>query len=222
MKIETIRKIPNILTVIRAILVPIFMFIIIFNNPNPNGESFRIFEKDYMVCIVGAAIFLLISLTDMFDGKIARKYNAVTDFGKFLDPIADKLLVMGGMLAIIVYYTQRTVWSRGYNVLIISMIFSLFIIIARELIVTSLRIVAMGEGIVIAAQKSGKLKTFIQIVGIVFLFTPLRNISLGFMSAGDLAVWIMVAITVISGIEYFKSFGGVLKTSVETEDKSER
>ena len=164
MKLETIRKIPNILTVIRAVLVPIFMFIIIFNNPNPNGESFRIFREDWMVCVVGAAIFLLISLTDMFDGMIARKYNAITDFGKFLDPIADKLLVMGGMLAIIVYYTQRTVWSRGYNTLIISMVFSLFIIIARELAVTSLRLVCKDSGgPVIAANMAGKIKTVSQV-----------------------------------------------------------
>ena len=223
MKIETIRKIPNILTVIRAILVPIFMFIIIFNNPNPNGESFRIFEKDYMVCIVGAAIFLLISLTDMFDGKIARKYNAVTDFGKFLDPIADKLLVMGGMLAIIVYYTQRTVWSRGYNVLIISMIFSLFIIIARELAVTSLRMICKDSGgPVIAANMAGKIKTVSQIVFIIaaliepWVFKLIFKL-INFDYARDVQVItyasliVMTAMTIYSGINYFVIYWPYLK-----------
>jgi CDP-diacylglycerol--glycerol-3-phosphate 3-phosphatidyltransferase len=71
----------------------------------------------------------------------------------------------------------------------------------------------MGEGIVIAAQKSGKLKTFMQIAGIIFLFTPLRGISLVYFTAGDVVVWLIAAITLISGIEYFKSFGGVLKAS---------
>ena len=96
-----------------------------------------------------------------------------------------------------------------------------FIVIARELIVTSLRIVAMGEGIVIAAQKSGKLKTFMQIAGIIFLFTPLREISLVYCTAGDIAVWLIAAITLISGIEYFKSFGGVLNPSAEPAKNTE-
>lgn len=219
MKLETIKKIPNILTVIRAVLVPIFMVIIIFNNPNPNGESIRIFEKDYVVCFVGAAIFLLISLTDMFDGKIARKYNAVTDFGKFLDPIADKLLVMGGMLALIIYYTQRTVWSRGYNVLILSMVFSLFIVISRELAVTSLRLICKDSGgPVIAANMAGKIKTVSQIVFIIAaLIEPwLYKILVYFIKGEGAATTmpyyqyityasliVMTAMTVYSGINYF-------------------
>lgn len=184
----------NKISIARIFLIPVFLV-------------FALIEVPFGEYIAGL-VFILASITDWVDGYIARKYNQTTTFGKFLDPLADKLLVTAAVLVFI---------ERGYMGSVPALI-----IIARELIVTSLRIVAMGEGIVIAAQKSGKLKTFIQIVGIVFLFTPLRGIDLGFMSAGDLAVWIMVAITVISGIEYFKSFGGVLKTSVETEDKSER
>ena len=184
----------NKISIARIFLIPVFLV-------------FALIEVPFGEYIAGL-VFILASITDWVDGYIARKYNQTTTFGKFLDPLADKLLVTAAVLVFI---------ERGYMGSVPALI-----IIARELIVTSLRIVAMGEGIVIAAQKSGKLKTFIQIVGIVFLFTPLRSIDLGFMSAGDLAVWIMVAITVISGIEYFKSFGGVLKTSVGTEDKSER
>lgn len=184
----------NKISIARIFLIPVFLV-------------FALVEVPFGEYIAGL-IFILASITDWVDGYIARKYNQTTTFGKFLDPLADKLLVTAAVLIFI---------ERGYMGSVPALI-----IIARELIVTSLRIVAMGEGIVIAAQKSGKLKTFMQIVGIVFLFTPLRNISLGFMSAGDLVVWIMVAITVISGIEYFKSFGGVLKTSVGTEDESER
>ena len=232
MKLETIKKIPNILTVIRAILVPIFMIIIIFNNPNPNGESIRIFPEDYQVCIVGALIFLLISLTDMFDGKIARKYNAVTDFGKFLDPIADKLLVMGGMLALIIYYTQRTVWSRGYNVLILSMVFSLFIIITRELAVTSLRLICKDSGgPVIAANMAGKVKTVSQIVFIIaaliepwvfkaifWLFDFTYNKPIQYITYASLIV--MTAMTIYSGINYFILYLPYMKGE-KKEEKTE-
>ena len=229
MKLETIKKIPNILTVIRAILVPIFMIIIIYNNPN--GGAFRIFEKDSTVCIVGAAIFLLISLTDMLDGKIARKYNAVTDFGKFLDPIADKLLVMGGMLALIVYYSQRTEW-RGYNVLILGMIFSLFIIITRELAVTSLRLICKDSGgPVIAANMAGKVKTVSQIVFIIaaliepwvfkaifWLFDFTYNKPIQYITYASLIV--MTAMTIYSGINYFILYLPYMKGE-KKEDKAE-
>lgn len=236
MKLETIKKIPNILTVIRAILVPIFMIIIIFNNPNPNGESIRIFPEDYQVCIVGAAIFLLISLTDMLDGKIARKYNAVTDFGKFLDPIADKLLVMGGMLALIIYYTQRTVWSRGYNVLILSMVFSLFIIITRELAVTSLRLICKDSGgPVIAANMAGKIKTVSQIVFIIAaLIEPWAFKILFYFIKGEAyartmpniqyityaSLIVMTVMTIYSGIKYFVLYLPYMKGE-KKEEKTE-
>ena len=227
MKLETIKKIPNILTVIRAILVPIVMVVIIYNNPR--GDAFRIFEKDWVVCVVGASIFLLISLTDMFDGKIARKYNAVTDFGKFLDPIADKLLVMGGMLALIVYYSQRSDW-RGYNPLIIGMIFSLFVIIARELAVTSLRLICKDSGgPVIAANMAGKVKTVSQIVFIIaaliepwvfrvlFHFIGVNRVApVQYITYASLAV--MTAMTIYSGINYFVLYLPYMKGEKKDEE----
>lgn len=230
MKMETIKKLPNILTVIRALLVPVFMVMIIFNNPL--GGSIRIFKEDYTVCIVGAAIFLLISLTDMLDGKIARKYNAVTDFGKFLDPIADKLLVMGGMLALIIYYTQRTIW-RGYNVLILSMVFSLFVIITRELAVTSLRMICKDSGgPVIAANMAGKIKTVSQIVFIIAaLIEPwVFRVILGWFGVqypptiqvityASLAV--MTFMTIYSGVNYFILYLPYLKKANEKDDGTE-
>ncbi len=173
----------NIISIIRILLIPVF---ILFALLGFAGSSY-----------IAVAIFIVASMTDWVDGYIARKYNQVTTFGKFLDPLADKLLVIAAALVLIERGDMGSVPA--------------FIIVARELIVTSLRIVAMGEGIVIAAQKSGKAKTFIQMVGIVFLFTPLSGIMLGAISLGDIVVWLMAAITLISGIEYFKSFGGVLK-----------
>ena len=152
---------------------------------------------------IATGIFILASVTDWIDGYIARKYNQITTFGKFLDPLADKLLVSAAVIVLL---------ERGAMGSI-----PVFIIMARELIVTSLRIVAMGEGVVIAAQSSGKWKTFIQIVGIVFLFTPLAEITVAGFTTGNIMEWIIAAITLISGIEYFRSFGGVLKISADTK-----
>ncbi|MBQ9985833.1 MAG: CDP-diacylglycerol--glycerol-3-phosphate 3-phosphatidyltransferase [Oscillospiraceae bacterium] len=173
----------NIISLVRICLIPVFIaFALISGIP----------YNDY----IAVGIFIVASVTDWIDGYIARKYNQITTFGKFLDPLADKLLVIAAALVLIERGDMGSVPA--------------FIIVARELIVTSLRIVAMGEGIVIAAQKSGKAKTFIQMVGTIFLFTPLREIAFGAITAGDITVWLMAAITLISGIEYFKSFGGVL------------
>ncbi len=179
----------NIISIVRILLIPVF---IAFALLDFTGNSY-----------VAIAIFILASISDWVDGYIARKYNQITTFGKFLDPLADKLLVTAAVLVLI---------ERGGMGSV-----SAFIIIARELIVTSLRIVAMGEGIVIAAQRSGKWKTFIQMVGIVFLFTPFADFSAGAISAGNVVSWIIAAVTLISGIEYFKSFGGVLKTSANND-----
>lgn len=183
----------NIISLIRICLIPVFIaFALITGIP----------YNDY----IAVGIFILASITDWIDGYIARKYNQITTFGKFLDPLADKLLVIAAALVLIERGDMGSVPA--------------FIIVARELIVTSLRIVAMGEGIVIAAQKSGKAKTFIQMVGTIFLFTPLRNaVAFGTVTAGDITVWIMAAITLISGIEYFKSFGGVLNPTENNKTK---
>jgi len=174
----------NIISLVRIFLIPVFMVFALLTYGW--GEY------------VAVGNFILASATDWVDGYIARKYNQITTFGKFLDPLADKLLVVAAALVLI---------ERGIMGSVPA-----FIIIARELIVTSLRIVAMGEGIVIAAQKSGKLKTCIQMIGTVALFLPfVRDIAIGtFMTVGDIIVWLMAAITLISGIEYFKNFGGVL------------
>lgn len=172
----------NIISIARILMIPAF---ILFALLDFSGSGY-----------IAVAIFILASITDWIDGYIARKYNQITTFGKFLDPLADKLLVIAAVLVLIELGDMGSVPA--------------FIIIARELIVTSLRIVAMGEGIVIAAQKSGKLKTFIQMIGIIFLFTPLKDLALGAVTAGDIMVWLMAAITLISGVEYFKSFGSVL------------
>lgn len=181
----------NIISFVRMLLIPVF---ILFALLDFAGSAY-----------IAAAVFILASITDWIDGYIARKYNQITTLGKFLDPLADKLLVIAAALVLIERGSMGSVPA--------------FIIVARELIVTSLRIVAMGEGIVIAAQKSGKAKTFIQMVGTIFLFTPLAEIAIGTINLGDVVVWLMAIITFISGVEYFKSFGGVLKPTVKEDSE---
>ena len=203
-----IRKVPNVLTVIRAILVPVFMVLVIF--PIVPGEVALRF--------VSAFLFLAISLTDMLDGKIARKYNAVSDFGKFLDPIADKLLVMGGMLALVIFYMQRL--NATFAILIA---FSLFVVMVRELAVTSLRLICKNTGgAVIAANMAGKVKTVSQIVFIIaaLIETPLFDFVAdltglkflyGSLWISYAALAVMTFMTIYSGIQYFMIYLPLMK-----------
>lgn len=186
----------NVVSIVRILMIPAFMIAALCGAPS--GDVWAL------------VIFLVASVTDWVDGYIARKYNQVTTFGKFLDPLADKLLVAAAILVLV---------SRGIMGSVPAML-----VIAREFVVTSLRIVAMGEGIVIAAQKSGKIKTFIQIIGIALLFTPIAGISAGILGAsiGDIAVWLIAAVTVVSGIEYFRGFGSVLSVSKNAEGEGSK
>lgn len=196
-----IKQIPNILTVIRIVLVPVFMIFFIFD----------IFPTDTVTLVVGAALFGAITLTDMYDGKIARKYNAISDFGKFLDPIADKLLVIGAMMALIIYYMKRANDRNGYRVFAIAMTFSVFIIVARELAVTALRLICKNTGgQVIAANMAGKTKTCAQIVFILAAcIEPIIMSDSLWLSY--LSMLFMTFMTVYSGWIYFKTYLPQLK-----------
>ncbi len=179
-------NLPNRLTILRIILVPILL-VLIYNIGNSLTMS-----------ILSVVMFLLISLTDMLDGYIARSRNLVTDFGKFLDPLADKILVISTMIAFI---------DMGY----ISSL-AVIIIIMREFLVTSLRLVASSTNKVIAASNLGKLKTVIQMIVLTILFfTP----QIAALSFGNIIlyilVWIMVAITIISGADYLIKNKEVIK-----------
>ena len=144
-------NLPNKLTVLRLCLVPIFVVIMMVSDA-------------VWASAVGLVLFIGASLTDMLDGKIARKYNLVTDFGKFMDPLADKFMVIGAMF-VILYRALSTYSDR-----IFAQVFfwAFIIVIFRELAVTSIRLVVSGSsGIVIAANMLGKIKTVTQIVYIV-------------------------------------------------------
>lgn len=165
----------NIITIARILLVPVFVyFAAIF--PGANRE------------IIAAVIFFVISMTDFLDGYIARKYNQITDFGKFLDPLADKILVIS---AFVIFVAQGS----------LSPIITI-VVIAREFLVTSIRLVAAGKGTVIAASMSGKLKTVTQIIAVMaILLEGLLDCVLP-LPYGTIFSWIMLIFTIYSGLEY--------------------
>ena len=150
-------NLPNRLTVLRLIMVPIFMAVMLL-------PAFADYSDviDMILTFVSAALFIAASITDMLDGKIARRDGLVTDFGKFLDPLADKFMVIGALLCI--FFNSS---MSGNKVMSTVFFFSLVVVFFRELAVTSIRLVASSSsGVVIAANMLGKIKTVTQIVAI--------------------------------------------------------
>ena len=182
-------NLPNKLTLLRCILVPIFLAVLLFPS------------NVYIACLGSAALFGIASFTDMLDGKNARRDNLITNFGKFMDPLADKLLVFGALLGILCRFENiRPVF-----------VWCAFIVIFRELAVTSMRLVVSGSsGKVIAAKMIGKIKTVMQIVAIlVILLEPcVMALINGYTVAvaSYIAMVGMALITLISGIDYIKSY----------------
>lgn len=162
----------NKITVARMILTPLF---IIFVLMPPLWCKWT-----------ALGIFVLASATDKLDGTIARKYNQITTLGKFLDPLADKLLVIAALVCFIELGLAGSV--------------AVFIIIARELIITSFRIVAMGTGVVMAADNLGKWKTVMQIAAVIIIMLDAYWWNTGV--AGPLFLWIAVVLTLVSGVNY--------------------
>ena len=185
-------NLPNKITLLRIALIPVFM---IFAFPYPEfmqsisfpGLSFLVKYSDLIALI----LFVVAASTDAVDGHIARKYNLVTDFGKFLDPIADKLLVTAALLALMCV-DKVYAWAT-------------MIILIREFIVTGLRLVAGTKGIVIAAGKLGKLKTVFQTAALSVLLSapvfPAGGEKIVYI-IGDVLMGIAVLLTIVSGVEY--------------------
>ena len=198
-------NLPNKLTVLRLCLVPVFLVIGVL------PESILPF---YVSCVILAVLFICTALTDMLDGKIARKHNLVTDFGKFLDPIADKFMVIGALFVILYKFSH----------LQLLMIVALLVVVFRELAVTSMRlVVSMGNNIVVASNMMGKIKTVLQIVAIatVFLEPVVQKLFVWIVNAcgGSLVLdridlvplsWITVVLSLImtvwSGVNYLKAY----------------
>jgi CDP-diacylglycerol---glycerol-3-phosphate 3-phosphatidyltransferase len=175
-------NLPNTLTVIRILLVPVVVVALL--DETPNGDA------------IAAGVFALAALTDGLDGYIARRRDAVTTFGKLMDPIADKLLVAAALIAL-VSLDRLDAWIA-------------MVIIAREFAVTGLRMVAAEQGVVIQASWLGKVKTTLQIAAIICLIA-VDPAPLGV----DLLVYAAVAATVISGIDYFFGFRRMMEARSE-------
>ena len=167
------------ITLVRVVLIPVFMLLLYLSK---GAEALK---------WAALAVFIIASLTDMVDGKIARKYNQVSDFGKFLDPLADKLLVISAM-CIFCEWGMFPAWA-------------LMIVLAREFAVTGLRLIAVGGGRVIAAGMSGKIKTFATLVGLCFMIV-FRN----WAWLNWLVLIVIVGTTLYSGVEYFMQNWDVL------------
>ncbi|EJF00951.1 CDP-diacylglycerol--glycerol-3-phosphate 3-phosphatidyltransferase [Liquorilactobacillus mali] len=181
-------NLPNKLTVIRIILIPIFMLILLL--PLDWGTASIGGAMIPTTQILGAIIFAVASITDFADGQIARKQHLVTNFGKFADPLADKMLVMTAFI-ILVSIGKVPAWVAA-------------IIVCRELAVTGLRLIVVeNDGKVIAAAMPGKIKTTTQMLSIIFLF--LNNIFFAAIGipVGEILLYICLFFTVYSGIEYF-------------------
>ena len=189
---KTALNVPNTLSLIRCLLVPVFVATLIFMR-----------DIEIWGIIVPALIYGLTAFTDMLDGKIARKYNLVTDFGKFIDPLADKFMVISSMVAIMLWMILR-----GEEMQALIFVWVVLIILLRELGVTSLRLVVAGKsGIVVAASMLGKIKTVSQMVGtVVLIVEPL----IPFFCDNHILSYVMMAImaftTLFSGIDYLKAY----------------
>jgi len=194
-------NLPNKLSILRIILIPVTMFFMLpISIYGFEPEAHNAFISEHGM-LIAAFVFIVASLTDMLDGKIARKYNLITDLGKFLDSLADKMLVIAVLIAFVA--TGRvSPWL-------------LAIIVLREFMVTGIRLVASKEGVVMAAKMIGKVKTVTQMIAIIYLMfepTIMKFTGDDYVASlktpcavsiiGDVLFGICVIMTVVSGLDY--------------------
>lgn len=168
----------NRITLIRVFFVIPIVALLYFEGP--------------ITCFLAALLFILASITDFLDGHIARRENMVTSFGKFLDPLADKLLIC----SVLIMFSALS-WVPAWVTIVI---------VGRELAVTGLRAMAADEGVVIAADKYGKLKTVLQIIAVVPLLIHYPRFGLNVDAIGNFLLYIALVLTLVSGINYFAGF----------------
>lgn len=202
----------NKITLTRIAMIPFFIYFAA--QPMLNVEEYTVGIFSFPTCtLIALILFCVASFTDFLDGYVARKYNQVTDFGKFVDPLADKLLVAS---ALILFVEQKAM--AGWMVCVI---------LARELIITSLRVVAANKGVVMAATWTGKVKTCVQIGGIIIIY--LHYIIFGAVADGESALysifavrtegdpvlivvgWVVTLVTIYSGYDYLKKNWDLIK-----------
>lgn len=174
-------NLPNKLTTLRVLMIPFFVVFMLTDLGGAYSEY------------IAVGIFIVASLTDLLDGKIARKYNLVTNFGKFMDPLADKLLVCSAMICL-VEMNRLAAWM-------------VIVIISREFIISGFRLIASDNGVVIAASYWGKFKTTFQMLMIILLILDLGGV---FTTIETIVTWIALILTVVSLIDYLAKNKGIL------------
>lgn len=187
-------NLPNKLTIFRVILIVPFVLLLLGGH-----EGWGIFSRisgytDIIACI----IFIVASLTDLLDGKIARKYNLVTNFGKFMDPLADKLLVCAAMICL-VDMGRLSSWI-------------VIVIISREFIISGFRLIASDNGVVIAAGYWGKFKTVFQMLMIILLILNFQNEAMQMITT--LVVYVALILTIVSLVDYIVKNKNVMKGDI--------
>jgi CDP-diacylglycerol--glycerol-3-phosphate 3-phosphatidyltransferase len=175
---QQILSLPNGLTIIRVLVIPVILVLLFYP------------EKIYP--LITTLLFLLAAITDTLDGYLARRRGLVTTLGKFLDPLADKLLIVTALIALVP--------ARGIPVWMV------IVIVGREIAVTGLRGIAVSQGIVIAASQLGRYKTVFEVIAITFLILRRGYFAIDFNLIGMVFLWIALVIAVVSGIDYFRKF----------------
>ena len=179
-------NLPNKLTIFRVFLILPFVLLLLGESGGWGWYRALFGGIPEYVDYIALAIFIIASLTDLIDGKIARKYGLVTNFGKFMDPLADKLLVCSALICLI-QLGQLPAWM-------------VIVIISREFIISGFRLVASDNGVVIAASYWGKFKTTFQMIAVILLIVDIRALK----TVTDICVWIALALTLISLADYLK------------------
>ena len=163
----------NKLTMLRILMIPVFIAVLVYSK-----------DRDIVYRYIALGIFIIASATDALDGYVARRYNMITDFGKLMDPLADKILVSSALI-ILIELGNISSW-------IVS------IVIAREFIISGIRLIATEKNIIIAASPLGKLKTVSQMLSVILMLLSIKAISL----ITDLSIWLMCILSVISLLDY--------------------
>ncbi|MEW6375878.1 MAG: CDP-diacylglycerol--glycerol-3-phosphate 3-phosphatidyltransferase [Thermodesulfobacteriota bacterium] len=175
---QQILSLPNGVTIIRVLAIPVILFLLFYP-----GKTYQ---------LITALFFLLVAITDTLDGYLARKRGMVTTLGKFLDPLADKLLIVTALIALIPT-REIPAWM-------------VIVIVGREISVTGLRGIAVSQGIVISASTLGKYKTVFQVVSISLLILNGKYFSIDFYKVGMVLLWVALGVALFSAIDYFKKF----------------
>lgn len=179
-------NLPNLLSVLRIVLIPIF--ILVFVHPTP------------LRSLLAAGVFIIAAVTDLLDGYLARRWQQVTNLGKLLDPLADKLLILSA-LVMLVDLQRIPGWIA-------------IVIIGRELAVTGLRAIAASEGIIIAADAAGKFKVLLQILAVAFLILDFRTPLVTFSIIGQSLLALAMVLAITSAIQYASRFYAALRLKV--------